>query len=203
MGEAGRRLADYLISGFFLNGHFRLKQRLTYVYFIVFSLVCAGLFIGWVPDIIKLSLIIPFLAGLILSVRQLFWTARAARVSRSVKRLENLGQCYNALQELEETGGRVFQKQDVVFSLRYAFFFTSGAAVSYSDIMRLRIEANYSKPTYLRSMTEGNALWAKLGDGTWLMLAATRIRKRNDIIIRPLRNYATELIKHNPSITME
>lgn len=205
MGDAGNKLADYMISGFFLHGHFRLKRNMTVIHFIVFPLIFALTFTDILSLSLRLFFIFPMLAGIVVSIYRIIWIIRAARVSWAMKRLEKRGDCEDALRELEEKGKPYYEKKDVVFGSRYAFFFPSGAVLSYRDIVGLQIVAECEKPQCVRSLPKYNVLRARLSDGKWILLSYqfTFAANRGPAAIESLRNDAAELLKYNATIKLE
>lgn len=204
MGDTGSKLADYMIGGYFLYGQFRLKRKLTVIHCIVFPLLLVSCSIGILPVFLRVSLIVLFIPGMLITICLIFWIPRAVRVSRAVGRLEKRGACEEALREIEENGKPYYRKEEAVFGSRYLFLFSSGTVLAYHDIAKLKIEANYDKPNALRHLIINDALWARLTDGKWLPLAYTAAgRNRGLATLQPLRKYASEIMKHNPAIEME
>lgn len=196
-------LADYLIGGSILYGRFSLKRNLAILHFIIFPLLFTAFFITWMPAIIKVLLIVPVLAGIVITVFQILWIGRAVRVYRTVRRLQERGECEAAIQEIKAAGKPLLHNQDVFFGRHFAFFFQSGAVVSYHDIVGLRLEVNVNKPHYPRSVGEGNTLWAKRTDGRWISLHSTHTFRWSAAVVVPHKSYAAELMTRNPSITWE
>lgn len=201
--EEAEKLADYMIGGFFLMGRFRLKRKLTVIYFILFALQNALCYLNILPLFLRLFLPVMLIPGALITFCMLFWLPRAARVSRMVGSLARRGDCGEALRELEETGRRNFAGGEVIFAPRYGFFFPSGAVLSYGDIAALRIQAEYNKPRGVRFLPMRSVLWARLADGKWVPLAYAAGPNRGEATLEPLRKYASELMKRSGAVKLD
>ena len=201
MENARNKLTDYIISGYFLYGRFRFKKILTAIYFIVFPLILILAFTKVLPETLLFCVIILTPVGAAIAIHLLFWLMRAVRVTQAVKRLEKSGAVAQALQELEDSGRPCFEKRDVFFGPQYVFFFRYGVVLSYDDIIRLRIDAQYDKPQ-TRTLKK-NFLWAKLSDGKWVPLASTRVLHPIAASIKPLQDYVSALTSRNTDIIKE
>lgn len=201
MENSSGKLADYMISGFFLRGHFQAKKYLTIIHFILFSLTTFLVFTNTLPENYRLLMILPFMAGIVITICQLFWIVRAVRVTNSIRRLEILGKCETALREIEDTRKSNFDKIDVIFCSNFAYFFPNGFVLSYEDVSKLYIASGFNRTKFAHYPSRKNVLWAKLSGGNWLPLAYTlSILSHNPACIKPLQNYAKELKEHNPAI---
>ena len=201
MDKTAYKLADYMISGFFFYGNYKLKRNLTIVHFIIFPLVAYLVFAQLLPMTLRFILFFAFLFGIVITICQLVWISHAANVSYTVRKLQKRGDCRDALQEIEKTGKPYFTKRDVFFGLNYAFFFSAGAVFAYSDITSLHIESNYDRIKPLGSVTKNkNVLWGRLHGGKWLPLAHTSATPRNETSLKPLKDYAAKLMEQNPEI---
>jgi hypothetical protein len=205
MSEAAIKLRNYMISGFFLIGRFRLKRNFTVIHFIVLSLTSATLILTPLPAGLQATLILLVMIGGIIGVFLLFWTVRAVRVTRIIGRLEKRGGSGDALRELEVEGKPYFEKADVVFGAQYGFFFSSGVVLSYRDITGLHLEGKTDRPSHTLAMPTRNILWARLSEGKWVPLAITFAFAgvRAQASVKQLKNYAAELMERNPKITWE
>lgn len=203
MGDDGYRLADYLISGFFLYGRYRMKRNFAVSVFVLFPLITVLCFTELLPVNFRLALLLPWFAGMVFAVFLIPWAVRAIRVSRVVRRLVGRGGCGEALGELREDGRPFYERRAVVFGRKYAFFFPYGVAFPYDDAARLHFQVEIDKPRGIRSLPGRNILWAKMKDGKWFPLAWSSAVFHREAFLKPLREYAAELIKRNPAIRLE
>jgi hypothetical protein len=202
MNADGYRLADYLISGFFLHGRYRMKRNFAISVFVLFPLLTALCFTELLPAEFRLALLLPWIPGFVSVVFLIPWTARALRVSRVVRRLAGRGGCGEALRELRENGRPHYERREVFWGRRYAFFFPYGVAFPYDDAAELNFQLEYNKPRG-RSMPTRNILWGKMKDGKWFPLAHSSTLLPRAVSLKPLQEYAAELIKRNPAIRLE
>ncbi len=203
--EAGDKLRDYMVSGYFLFGRFRLKRNFTRIHFLIFFLALAVLLLVRLPAGLLAAFLLLVMIDAVVGVFLLFWIVRAVRVSRNIAWLEKHGSSKEALREIEAEGKPYFERQDVVFGAQYAFFFSSGVVSSYRDITSLHLEAKADRPSYAHAMPTRNILWARLSRGKWVPLAIKFdfAGVRAAASVKQLKNYAAELIARNPQIRWE
>lgn len=203
MGSTQDQLADHLIGGFLLDGHFRLKRNLAIAHFTLFTLIIAACLLNFFPAVTRVLLIFPLLAGVALTAYLPFWLARAARIFRAIKLLERHGSLEDALQELKQLREPDQNKPDVVFGSRHVFSFQTGVVLAYQEITCLQIQTEYDKPRCLRSLPTHNVLWAGMPDGKWFPIAKTSAAYRSAASLEPLQTDVAELLRHNPDIVLK